>query len=159
MTNVIDTLQTSDVTDKLNDTEIRSIAELFAVKHYASGQAVVLSETGNHGDLSILANGNIKVKVPCGVGESTVCILHPGDMVDLASLASGSTINANFYAVGDTKILSMNKNQFDGLVHTHPMIMCRVIHGMMHNLKNIVRRMNGQIADLRNYIYSTNGRN
>lgn len=159
MTTLIDTLHASDVTEQLSDTEILSIAQLFEVKHYPSGQAVVPTNTDSQDDLAILANGNIKVKVPCGAGESTVCMLNPGDLVDLANLASCSPVKTNFYAVGETNILSMKKSLFDTLVYTHPMIMCRVIHGMMHNLQSIVRRMDGQIADLRNYIYSINGRN
>jgi len=108
--------------------------------------------------LSILANGNIKVKIPCGIGETTVCMLSAGDLVDLNGLVSNTAITTKFYAVGNTTILSMHKNKFDGLVNSHPLMMCRVTHGMMLNLKSIIRRMNNRIADLINYIYSTNSR-
>jgi CRP-like cAMP-binding protein len=108
--------------------------------------------------LSILSNGNIKVKVPCGIGESTVCMLSSGDLVDLNGIASSTSTNAKFYAVGNTTVLSMHKSKFDGLVNSHPLMMCRVMHGMMLNLQSVLRRMNSQIADLRNYIYGTNSR-
>ena len=157
MTAVIDALQISAVTKNLSDTEISSIAEMFEVKGYKSGDTIALSETDTHDNLSILANGSIKVKIPCGIGESTVCMLNHGDLVDLNSLVS-STANANFYAVGDTTILSMHKSKFDGLVNSHPLMMCRVLHGMMLNLQSILRRMNNQIADLKNYIYGANSR-
>ena len=155
MPNIIDTLHTSTVTENLSDTDIDNIAGLFSIQAYQSGEAVVLSANETHGNLSILANGNIKVKIPCGIGESTVCMLSPGDLVDLTAPAN----NANFYALGETNVLSMTQAQFDSLVHTHPMMMCQVVHGMMLNLKCILRRMNRQIADLSNYIYSMNGRN
>lgn len=158
MSTVIDTLHTSAVTEGLSDREIKSIAGMFEIKGYKSGEAVVLSETGTRDNLSILADGNIKVKIPCGVGESTVCMLIPGDMADMNGFASGSAVNAKFYAVGDAVILSMNKSQFDGLVKSHPLMMCRVIHGMMHNFQSILRRMNKQVADLRDYIYGINNR-
>ncbi len=158
MTTVIDTLHASAVTEELSDKEIKSIAGMFKVKGYKSGEAVVLSETGTRDNLSILADGNIKVKIPSGVGESTVCMLIPGDMADLNGFASGAAVNAKFYAVGDAVILSMNKSQFDNLVKSHPSMMCRVIHGMMHSFQSILRRMNKQVADLRDYVYSTNSR-
>jgi CRP/FNR family transcriptional regulator, cyclic AMP receptor protein len=158
MSTVIDTLHNSAVTEKLSDTEINSIAGMFDIKGYKSGETVVLSETETHDNLSILANGNIKVKIPCGIGESTVCMLSPGDLVDLNGLVSSTTINAKFYAVGNTTVLSMHKSKFDGLVNSHPLMMCRVLHGMMLNLQSILRRMNNQIADLRNYVYGTNTR-
>ena len=158
MTIVIDTLHSSAVTDKLSDPEIISIAGMFEIKGYKSGEAVVLSKTEPDGYLSILSNGNIKVKVPCGIGESTVCMLSSGDLVDLNGIASSTSINAKFYSVGDTTVLSMHKSKFDGLVNSHPLMMCRVLHGMMLNLQSILRRMNNQIADLRNYVYGTNTR-
>lgn len=158
MTIVIDTLHSSAVTDKLSDPEIISIAGMFEIKGYKSGEAVVLSKTEPDDYLSILSNGNIKVKVPCGIGESTVCMLSSGDLVDLNGIASSTSINAKFYAVGDTTVLSMHKSKFEGLVNSHPLMMCRVIHGMMLNLQSVLRRMNSQIADLRNYIYGTNSR-
>jgi signal-transduction protein with cAMP-binding, CBS, and nucleotidyltransferase domain len=158
MTIVIDTLHSSAVTDKLSDPEITSIAGMFEIKGYKSGEAVVLSKTEPDDYLSILSNGNIKVKVPCGIGESTVCMLSSGDLVDLNGIASSTSINAKFYAIGDTTVLSMHKSKFDGLVNSHPLMMCRAIHGMMLNLQSVLRRMNSQIADLRNYIYGTNSR-
>ncbi|MDH2916722.1 MAG: cyclic nucleotide-binding domain-containing protein [Gallionella sp.] len=158
MTTIIDTLNTSAVTNKLSDTEISSIAEMFEAKGYKPGETVVLSESVTPDNLSILANGNIKIKIPCGIGESTVCMLSPGDLVDLNNLVPSATVNAKYYAVGNTTILSMDKSKFDGLVNSHPLMMCRVTCGMMHNLQSIVRRMNNQIADLRNYIYGTNNR-
>lgn len=158
MPTFIDTLHTSAVTEELSDMEISNIAEMFEVKGYKSGEAVVLSETETSDSLSILADGNIKVKIPCGVGESTVCVLIPGDLADLNGFVFGTTVHAKFYAVGDAIVLSMNKGKFDGLVKSHPLMMCRVIHGMMHNFQSILRRMNKQIADLRDYIYSTNSR-
>jgi CRP-like cAMP-binding protein len=159
MSTVIDTFHATVVTEKLSDTEIRSIAGMFESKCYKSGETVVLAESENPDNLSILAMGNIKMKIPCGIGESTVCMLSPGDLVDLNGLVSSTTINAKFYAVGNTTILSMHKSKFDGLVNSHPLMMCRVICGMMLNLQSIVRSMNNQIVDLRNYIYGANNRN
>lgn len=158
MTAVIDALHISAVTKNLSETEISSIAEMFEVKGYKSGDPIALPETGIHDRLAILVNGNIQVKMPCGIGESTVCMLNHGDLVDLNGLVSSTSMNANFYAVGDTTLLSMPRSKFDGLVNSQPLMMCRVLHGMMLNLQSILRRMNNQIADLKNYIYGANNR-
>jgi signal-transduction protein with cAMP-binding, CBS, and nucleotidyltransferase domain len=158
MTLLINKLRRYAVTYKLSDPDVVSIAGMFEIKGYKSGEAVVLSKTEDDDYLSILSNGNIKVKVPCGIGESTVCMLSSGDLVDLNGIASSTSTNAKFYAVGNTTVLSMHKSKFDGLVKSHPLMMCRVMHGMMLNLQSVLRRMNSQIADLRNYIYGTNSR-
>lgn len=155
MLTVIDALHTSAVTEELSDTEISNIAGMFEIKGYKSGETFVLSETVAHDCLSILANGNIKVTIPCGIGESTICMLNPGDVADFNCFVFSIANKAKFYAVGDTIILCMNKHKFDSLVNSHPLMMCHVIYGMMNNMQSILRRMNKQIADLRDYIYGT----
>lgn len=158
MATVIDTLHTSVVTGNLNDREIQGIAGLFDAKAYKSGEAVEWSEKLTQENLSILANGNIKITIPRGIGETTVCMLSPGDLVYLNSLVSHTTLEEKFYAVGDTLILIMNKEKFDSLIQSNPLMMCQVIHGMVQNFQIILRRMNKQIADLRSYIYGTDHR-
>jgi hypothetical protein len=68
MTLLINKLRRYAVTYKLSDPDVVSIAGMFEIKGYKSGEAVVLSKTEDDDYLSILSNGNIKVKVPCGIG-------------------------------------------------------------------------------------------
>ncbi|MBK9162086.1 MAG: cyclic nucleotide-binding domain-containing protein [Nitrosomonadales bacterium] len=157
MTTVIDTLQASAVTGGLNDAELKRIAGMFEARAYKSGEAIGAPQDGECDNLSILADGNIKVKVPCGVGEATVCTLVPGDMTDLGGF-SVSDADARFYASGDAVILSMNKSRFDVMAESYPLMMSRVARGMRRSFQGVLWRMNRQVADLRDYVYSTHSR-
>jgi signal-transduction protein with cAMP-binding, CBS, and nucleotidyltransferase domain len=155
MLEIIDTLEQSSVTENLTSQERDNVAKLFALKSYRTGEMIAMPENIASDNFSILAQGNIKVKIPYGVGESTVCTLVPGDLTDLNGIAAGTGLDAKLYADGDAAVFSMNKKTFDNLVQTEPTMMCGLIRGMMHNLQSIVRRLNSQVADLKNYIYGT----
>jgi CRP-like cAMP-binding protein len=155
MPDVIKTLQASPVTKNLSSTGLHKIAAVFQKRSYDSGATIHNSESGDANQFAILARGTISVKVPHGVGESTVCILKPGDLVDGAPQPS----QVKMYAEGDTQILSMSHEQFDGLVRTHPALMCHVIDGMVYNMRSILLRTNHMIADLKDYIYGSHTRN
>lgn len=128
-------------------------AGLFLISTYRTGEPIKLAETSHTNSLSVLAKGNIKVKIPYGIGESTICILMPGDLTDLTGIEAGTGFDAKLYADGDTEVFSMGQKTFDNLVASEPLIMCHLIHSMMHNMQSIVRRVNGEIATLKNYIY------
>jgi hypothetical protein len=57
MPTVIDTLHNSAVTENLSDTEIRSIAGIFEIKGYKSGETVVLSETETYDNSPFVYSG------------------------------------------------------------------------------------------------------
>lgn len=155
---IIDTLHTSAITENLNPMELISIEGMFEVAPYRDGEMISLSACDLQDNLSILAKGHIEVKIPHGVGESIVCTLHPGDLVGLNTFVSHTSRKAKLYAVGDTDILFMSKSRFENLVKSDPLIMSRVVHGMMHNYQNILGRMSNRIAELTDYIYHTNSR-
>jgi CRP-like cAMP-binding protein len=69
-----------------------------------------------------------------------------------------SDISATLYAVGKTKVLSMARVEFEKLINSHPMIVYKVMRGVVRNVHGIVRRVNSQSAELSNYIYRTHGR-
>jgi CRP-like cAMP-binding protein len=154
MPDVISTLQTSPVTKNLSETEMHKLAEMLQRLTYTTGQVIRNKEAGGAHQFTILARGSISIKLPNGVGESTVGTLQPGDLVD----ASAPLGEANLYAEGDTHILRMSHEQFDALVRTHPTLMCHVIDGMVYNMRSIQLRTNHLIAELKGYIYSAHHR-
>lgn len=111
-------------------------------------------------NLYILAYGDIEVKIESVDGESIIHVLKPGDLAGMITFVGGAAeqISAKLYAVGATKVLSLERDKFESLINTHPMIVYRVMRGVARNLHGIVRRENSQAAELRNYIYRANGR-
>ncbi len=60
--------------------------------------------------------------------------------------------------MGDTQVLSLERARFETLINSHPMIMYRVMRGVVRNVHGIVRRMNMQAVEMSNYIFSSKGR-
>ncbi|MFA6921244.1 MAG: cyclic nucleotide-binding domain-containing protein [Gallionella sp.] len=161
MSLVIDTLRTSPVTEELSEAEVEILAELFEVQEYKAGDIIVQPRDEQPDNLYILANGDIEVRIESGSGdETTIHVLKPGDLAGMITFAGGAAtqVSATLYAVGPTKVLSMARIRFESLINTHPMIVYRVMRGIIRNMHGIVRRVNSESAELSNYIYKTGGR-
>lgn len=157
---VIDKLDSSTIPEEPGIDEVESVDVLFDIRDYKSGTVIAKSE-----DLSILAHGDIKVKVQSSVGESTIQILKPGDILDLGNMA-GRPVSGNgapsqtettLYAVGDTKVLSADRVELEKLSKFQPGNLHCVIQGMAQSAYDILHSLNYQNAELRNYFYRING--
>ena len=160
MSLVIDTLRTSTITEELNDAEVQIISGLYEVQDYKAGQAIIRPGSDQPDNLYILAHGEIQVKIQSSEGEAAIHVLKPGDLAGIITFAGGTSahISATLSAVGDTKVLSLPRAKFETLINSHPMIMYKVMRGVVRDVHGIVRRMNAQSAELSNYIYRINGR-
>lgn len=160
MSLVLETLRTSPVTEELSEAEVEILADLFEVQNYKAGEVIVQPKDEQPDNLYILASGEVDVKIESGGDESTVHVLKPGDLAGMITFAGGAAtqISATLYAVGPTKVLSMERARFETLINTHPMLVYRVMRGIIRNMHGIVRRVNIESAELSNYIYKTGGR-
>lgn len=160
MSLVIDTLRTSTITEELSDAEVDILAGLFEVRDYKGGDVIVQPGDEQADNLYILAHGDIEVKIQSSEGAAIIHVLKPGDLAGMITFVGGaaSQVSATLYAVGDTKVLSLERTKFETLINSHPMIVYRVMRGLARNMHGIVRRMNTESAELSNYIYRTHGR-
>ncbi len=160
MSLVLETLRTSPVTEELSEAEVEILADLFVVQDFKAGEIIVQPKDEQPDNLYILASGEVDVKIESGGDESTVHVLKPGDLAGMITFAGGAAtqISATLYAVGPTKVLSMERARFETLINTHPMLVYRVMRGIIRNMHGIVRRVNIESAELTNYIYKTGGR-
>jgi len=158
MSLIIDTLQTSTITEELSDAEVVILASLFQVQDFKGGTFIVKQGDELPDNLYILAHGDIEVKFKSGTQESTIHILKPGDLAGIINFVGGAQSSATLYAVGDTKVLSLERSKFETLINSHPMIVYKVMRGVVRNVHGIVRRVNSETAELSNYIYRTRGR-
>jgi CRP/FNR family cyclic AMP-dependent transcriptional regulator len=160
MSLVRDTLRTSSITEELSDAEVEIIEGLFAVQDFQSGEIIVQPGDKQPDNLYILAHGDIEVRIESGGEESTIHVLKPGDLAGIITFVGGAAtdITATLYAVGNTKVLRLARAEFEKLINSHPMIVYKVMRGVVRNVHGIVRRVNTQSAELSNYIYRTHGR-
>jgi CRP-like cAMP-binding protein len=156
---VIDTLRTSTITEELADTELEIIAGLFEIQNCKSGEKIVKPEAKHPDNLYILAHGEIEVKIHGSDGETTIHALKRGDLAGIITFVGGapSQHSAMLYAKGETKVLSLERAKFETLIDSHPLIVYKVMRGIVRNVHGIVRQMNAQSAALNNYIYRSQG--
>ena len=160
MSIVMKTLRISTITEELSDAEIEILAGLFEVQEFKAGEIIVQPGDKQTDNLYILAHGDIEVKIVSSGENSTIHVLKPGDLAGIITFVGGaaSDISATLYAVGKTIVLSMTRAKFENLINSHPMLVYKVMRGVVRNVHGIVRRVNSQSAELSNYIYRTHGR-
>src|SRR3989338_2495233 len=136
MSLVIDTLRTSTITEELNDSEVEIISKLFEIQDYKAGQAIVRPGVDQPDNLYILAHGEIEVKIQSSEGEAAIHVLKPGDLAGIITFAGGTSahVSAILCAIGDTKVLSMPRAKFEMLINTHPMIVYKVMRGVVRDV-------------------------
>src|SRR4030067_3170537 len=160
MSLVMDTVRISTITEELCDAEVEILAGLFEVKDYKAGQVIVKPGDEHPDNLYILAHGDIEVKIESAGEDSTIHVLKPGDLAGILTFVGGaaSDISATLCAIGNTKVLSLERARFETLINSHPMMVYKVMRGVVRNVHGIVRRVNSQPAELSNYIYRARGR-
>jgi CRP-like cAMP-binding protein len=122
---------------------------------------VIVKPGDEHPDnLYILAHGDIEVRIESKGQDSIIHVLKPGDLAGIITFVGGaaSDISATLCAVGDTKVLSLEREKFETLINSHPMMVYKVMRGVVRNVHGIVRSVNSQSKELSNYIYRTHGR-
>ncbi len=160
MSLVIDTLLNSPITEELSAPEVELLSGLFDVQDYKDGEVIVQPADKQPDNLYILASGEIEVKIQSGSEKTDLHVLKPGDLAGIITFAGGAAadVQATLYAVGSTKVLSLPRSKFETLINSHPMLVYKVMRGVVRNVHGIVRRVNSQSTELSNYIYRTHGR-
>lgn len=152
---MVDTLRSSAITGELNDAEVGIISELFEVRDFKAGEAIVRPGIEQPDNLYILAHGEVNVKIRNSEGEAAIHVLKPGDLAGISTFVGGTSahISAYLYAIGDIKVLSLPMARFETLISTDPMIVFKVMRGVVRELHGIARRMNAQSAEMGNHIH------
>lgn len=155
MSLVVDTLRASAITAELNDAELGIISGLFEVRDFRAGEAIVNPDIGQPDNLYILAHGEVNVKIRSSEGEAVIHVLKPGDLAGIITFVGGTSadVSAYLYAIGDIKVLSLPRDRFESLNNSDPLIVYKVMRGVVRELHGIARRMNAQSVEMGNYIH------
>lgn len=158
MSLVTGTLRASTITEGLTDVEIGILAGLCEIVEFKNGEVILKPGGPYTPSLYILAQGGIDVKVLAGEEESSVHVLKPGDLAAVIVFVGGdpSQISATLYAVGDTRVLSIDQTRFRSLIESHPLLVYHVMQGVVRNVHSIVRSVNNLTAELNDYICHAN---
>ena len=143
---------------ELNDDQCRVLAELVTLRDLKQGEMLAQEGTvDNH--LYVIVRGTVGVMKNTGTAnEVTVNTLSPGDFVGELGFMDGTELSASKVALGDARVLGLEREKLESLLTTHPVIVYRVMRAIIRVVHQIQRRLSMQQAELSNYIYKQHGR-
>jgi len=148
----------SPIGAELDPKDCRTLAGIMTARRLADTE--ILIEEGRTDDsLYLIVQGAVAVTRNAGGGNWTVLhVLRPGDIAGEMGFLDGKEHSATLRAMGETEIYSLQRQALESLVDKHPMLLYRVMRGIVRSVHRILRRMNFEYVELTNYITKQHGR-
>lgn len=144
------------------DREICGQLPPFDFEDYLSGTRVARPGDIQTGHLNVLVEGSIKVKVACSLGESTLHVFNPGDVLRLETIAhiaasdmgSLSNIRTTFLANGNIRIVKLKPNEIEGIFKSESALTYKIVEDMLRKWHDAVADIHAQCDEIRKYVYN-----
>ena len=142
--NKIELLQSVSLFWDLTEKELGYISEKMVLRHYETGQMILL-EASEGEQCFFVTEGSVKITRLSKEGREVIlAILNDGDFFGEMSLLDGESRSANVIALDDTKVLTLNRNDFLLVIKEYPQIAIQLLKEMALRL----RKSDRQIASL-----------
>lgn len=137
----------------LNDDELTAVKEIVVEEEFCAGD-IVFDEGVDGYTLHVIKSGEVKVtkKDPEG-REQVLTLLKEGDIFGEMSFLDGRPHSATITAVHSSKILKIEKTDFDAFVESHPKAAYKIMKTIVFQVDSIVRRMNSTYVDMLSYMF------
>jgi len=137
----------------LNDDELVAVNNIISEVDYIAGKTVFDEGSDGH-TLFVIKSGEVKVtkKDPEGK-EQVLTLLKEGDIFGEMSFLDGRPHSATITAVHSTRILQIEKSEFDAFVDKNPKAAYKIMKNIAFQVDSIVRRMNSTYVDMMSYMF------
>jgi CRP/FNR family cyclic AMP-dependent transcriptional regulator len=143
---------------ELTDEQCAVLAEIVTIRRLHNDETLI-REGKIDNSLHVVVRGMLAVVKAAGGGEGlTLHILKAGDLAGELGFVDGMEHSATLRAIGETEVFTLQRERLESLLEEHPMIVYRVMRGIIRSVHSIVRRMNAQYVELTNYITKQHGR-
>ena len=152
---ILQTLRIASFTEELREWEIAELAKVITVHEYKAGTYLIKpSESIEKDALLVLASGEAEVKAIVGNEHITMNLLKPGDLAGIVTFVGGNIkqISATVIVKSDSKVLRLDRVNFETLLNTQPGIVYCVMKGIVRQLHGIVLNLNAQSAEMNSII-------
>jgi CRP/FNR family cyclic AMP-dependent transcriptional regulator len=151
-------LQASKLGADLDERECRVLCDLFTVRDLANQEVLVREDTiDDH--LYVVADGTLGVvRTSSSDQPLTIATLGAGDLAGELSFIDASKRHASLVALGRTRVLGLEREHFESLLTSHPLLFYHVIRAIIRTVHMIQHRLSLQAVELSNYIYKQHGR-
>jgi len=157
-TDKYDALRISKLAVELTDEQCRVLAERMALRDLSPGEVLIREgHVDNH--LYIVVGGTFGVVKHAGSADAvTLHTMTVGDFIDELGFLDGTEPYASKLAIGDARVLGLEREQLEALLATHAEIVYKVMRAIIRTVHMIQRRLSMQSVELANYIYKQHGR-
>jgi CRP-like cAMP-binding protein len=151
-------LRTTKLAAELTDDQCRTLARLVTLHELKQGE--VLAREGsvdNH--IYVILSGTLGVVKNAGTADAiTINTLAAGEFVGEMGFMDGTELYASKVALGDLRVLGLEREKLESLLATDPLIVYRVMRAIIRVVHQIQRRLAMHQLELSNYIYKQHGR-
>jgi CRP-like cAMP-binding protein len=153
MSSLRDTVLASPLGRELTPQEADALAAIVTMRDLADGE-VLLPEGAKDGHLHVVVSGRIAVARRAADGRWNVLHhLEAGDLVGELSFMDDEPRYAALVATGPTRVLVLDRADFETLLDREPRLVYRVMRGIMRVAHGVQRRLSRQMLELQEYLY------
>jgi CRP-like cAMP-binding protein len=154
MSSLTDTVLASPLGRELTPPEAAVVASIVSARDLQDGE-VLLAEGARDGLLHVVVSGRIAVARRDELDGSWSVLHHleAGDLVGELSFMDDAPRYAALVAAGPTRVLVLNRRDFETLVEREPRVVYKVMRAIMRVAHEVQRRLSRQMSDLQQYLY------
>jgi CRP/FNR family cyclic AMP-dependent transcriptional regulator len=156
--NRLDALRATRLAAELSDEQCRVLADLVTLRDLKQGETLAQEGTVDNHLYVILAGSLGVIKAHGTPAALTINTLSAGDFVGEMGFMDGTELYASKVALGDCRVLGLEREKLESVLKTHPEIVYRVMRAIIRVVHQIQRRLSMQQVELSNYIYKQHGR-
>ena len=158
ITENIEALKQTPLAAEMDEAELQALARVVQVRNCKDGE-VLVEEGARDAHLFVPVTGKIDLNRRDEHGEWTVIhTLRPGDLAGELSFMDGEPRFASLVANGETRVLVLDRSDFEVILTTHPVVVYKAMRAIMRVAHHVQRRMNAQLMDMQRYLFRTGGK-
>jgi CRP-like cAMP-binding protein len=151
------TLLDTDLGKDLDKGDCELLTGIMGVWSLVDGE-VLASEGDTSHTLFILVSGKIAVSSRINGTETMLYTMKPGECAGTRAFVERASRQVTLTAAGDSIVYTLEPDDFEPLLETHPALVYRFMRGLFRLTHNNLVSMHMETQQLSNYITKTGGR-
>lgn len=124
----------------LGEEDVRSIAQLAALRRYRAKETVVRQQDPG-GELFAILEGHAKVVTSDAEGRDTALdIMGPGEVFGEIALLDGAPRSATIITLSDCEMLTLRQEHFEAFLEEHPRAAINLLRTTVRRLRRLTQR-------------------
>lgn len=154
----LEALRQTPLAAEMDEAELQALARVVEIRDCKDGE-VLVEEGARDAHLFVPVTGKIDLNRRDEHGAwAVIHTLRPGDLAGELSFMDGEPRFASLVANGTTRVLVLDRDDLEGILTTHPVVVYKAMRAIMRVAHHVQRRMNAQLMDMQRYLFRTGGK-